>query len=140
MGYVDDAMKILLLKEKDVEWNGELNINNVRIIADAIKNSEVSAKDYYKCYKIDGAMLEDIIGLLAFGNSYDFMWELLSWAVAEYCPEYLDPDKYNWDRDSDSVAEFCPEHLDPDKYNWNDYSHVVQKYCPEKMALRPKNK
>ncbi len=63
----------------------------------------------------------------------EFDWEGYSWAVAQYCPERLDPDRYNWKDYSWAVAQYCPERLDPDRYNWKDHSAAVLKYCPDMM-------
>ena len=67
----------------------------------------------------------------------NFNWKKHSWAVAQYCPEHLDPSKYNWEQHSYYVAQFCPDIIDPKLYNWEQHSYYVAEFCPE--YLDPKN-
>ena len=60
-------------------------------------------------------------------------WKKHSWAVAQYCPEHLDPKKYNWENNSWAVAQFCPDKIDPKLYNWEQYSYYVALYCPNRI-------
>jgi len=62
-----------------------------------------------------------------------FDWKNNSWAVAKYCPDKFDPDKYNWKEDSWAVAKYCPDKFDPDKFNWENQSYAVAEYCQDKL-------
>ena len=68
-----------------------------------------------------------------FTNNLNFSWKDHSWAVAEHCPEHLDPKKYNWENDSHYIAQYCPQHFNPELYNWETYSHHVAQFCPDKI-------
>ena len=95
--------------------------------------------DAHKAFKEHGAKYDwlyentdiDLIGWEIENGVFD--WKKHSWAVAMYCPQYFDPDKYNWEEYSWAVAEHCPEYFDPDKFNWEEYSGSVAKYCPDKL-------
>ena len=75
---------------------------------------------------------KDVISWLIDNNQFN--WEEYSVAVAEYCPNKLDPEKFNWGEYSWAIAEYCPDKLDTERYNWQAWSHYVAKHCPDKLV------
>ena len=65
-----------------------------------------------------------------------FSWEEHSWEVAEYCPQYFDPEKYNWKVHSWAVLYYCPQHFNPQMYNWAGHSYNIGRYSPDKIEPR----
>ena len=62
-----------------------------------------------------------------------FSWERDSPYVAQYCPQYFNPEKFNWEKYSHIVPMFCPQHICPNKYNWGKYSYVIARLYPNKI-------
>ena len=108
-------------------------VAEVEIPADA----KVCADDNWDKARADKIIInkmmskKDFISWLIDDNQLN--WKEHSWAVSEYCPEKINPEKFNWEHDSWAVAEFCPHKLDPEKFNWEGYSSYVAKYCPHKL-------
>ena len=70
-----------------------------------------------------------------FTKNLNFSWKDHSWAVAEHCPQYFNPKKYDWENNSDYVAKYCAENLDPRLYNWNIDSWALLFYNPNHKYL-----
>jgi hypothetical protein len=70
-------------------------------------------------------------------NKYN--WKYFSGEVAQYCPQYFDSKKFNWKYFSPAVAEYCPQHFDKDKYNWKNSTWAIKIYCPDLLKFKPQN-
>ncbi|GIV45179.1 MAG: hypothetical protein KatS3mg035_2302 [Bacteroidia bacterium] len=103
---------------------------------DRFDNGKIDAHEAFKKYNQEYQWLYensdyDLIGWEIENNCFD--WEKHSWAVAKFCPEKFDADKYNWKEHSAFVAIFCPGKFDAKRYNWKNYSWVIAQFCPEKL-------
>jgi len=72
---------------------------------------------------------------IKYGERYDWLYQnsnydLIAWEIENDC--------FDWEKHSWAVAQYCPEKLDPERFNWEEQSWAVAKYCPEKMELKPK--
>ena len=96
-------------------------------------NGKIDAHEAFKKYKPEYEWLYensnyDLIGWEIENGCFD--WEKHSWAVAQYAPQYFDPEKYNWEDYSDYIVRYCPEYFDPEKYNWYMHSWAVESFAP----------
>ena len=77
-------------------------------------------------------LVQKIIPVLNRNNitvkSKTFSWKYYSWAVAKFCPEYIDPKKFNWEEHSYSIIINCPEKLDTNKANLENITDHLPEY------------
>ena len=57
--------------------------------------------------------------------------------VAQYCPKFFDPSRFDWRKFSWAVLDYCPEHFDAKLFPWKHWDWYVELYHTEFLKFKP---